>query len=70
VYGVTNRFREAESTMKRSIDILLDLLRKHDYLHPSLKEFTFSYAGMLQKLEWSNDQIINYLRKIAPELYQ
>jgi nephrocystin-3 len=63
----TNRINEAEPLSRRVVEILVNSSRTTEHLHPHLELAIDNYAGLLDAIGWSDEQIITQLRKIAPE---
>lgn len=66
----TNRLSEAEPLSRRAVEILINFPSASGYQHPHLQAFINNYGGLLQAMGWSEGQIYDQLRKMAPEFFK
>ncbi|MCF7918469.1 MAG: tetratricopeptide repeat protein [Candidatus Cloacimonetes bacterium] len=65
----TNRLGEAEPLSRRVVEIFINFTRSTSNQHPHLQKGINNYKNLLEAMGWSQDEIIDQLKKIAPELF-
>jgi len=65
LYGVTNRKEKAEPLLRRALAIFMTSL---GVKHPNTIGVISNYKHLLRTMGWSENQIIDQLRKIAPDI--
>ena len=65
----TNRLAEAEPLMRRHVEIFLKFTRTTGHPHPHLQAAVNNYAGLLQAMGRSRNEILATLREMAPEYF-
>jgi len=70
LYKATNRFSEAEPMYKRAVEILTDFTRRTGHPHPRLQNVINNYASLLRKMGYSEDEVIDRLKRLAPEMFK
>ncbi|MBN1567643.1 MAG: hypothetical protein JXA73_07335 [Acidobacteria bacterium] len=65
----TNRLAEAEPLMRRMVEIFLRVTRTTGYSHPHLHAAWNNHAGVLQAMGHSRNEILDTLRRMAPEFF-
>ncbi len=63
----TNRLSEAEPLSRRMVEIFIKFTHTTGHPHPFLQTAINNYGGLLQAMDWSEKQIGDQLRKIAPK---
>mgnify|MGYP002685705503 CR=1 FL=1 len=53
----TNRLEEAEPLMRRNVEIFLKFTRNTGHAHPHLQDAVHNYAGLLQAMGRSGEEI-------------
>ena len=66
----TNRLAEAEPLMRRTLQIFVKFTRATGHPHPHLQAAVNNYAGLLEAMGRSREDIMATLRRMAPELFQ
>lgn len=66
----TNRLAEAEPLMRRMVEIFFKFTRATGHPHPNLQDAVNNYAGLLQEMGRSREQILASLREMAPEFFE
>ena len=66
----TNRLADAEPLMRRALEILLKFTRSTGHPHPNLQAAVNNYAGLLEEMGWTEEQVLARLREIAPEFFR
>jgi nephrocystin-3 len=67
--GATNRLAEAEPLMRRHLDIFLEFTRATGQPPPHLQDAFNNYAGLLDDMGRSREQVMATLREMAPEFF-
>ena len=70
LYQATNRLSEAEPLMKRHLVIFLQFTRRTGHPHPHLEAAVANYAGLLMQMGHSKDEVIDRLKRMAPEIFK
>jgi tetratricopeptide (TPR) repeat protein len=70
LYKATNRLADAESLMKRVVEILLQFTRRTGHPHPHLKAAINNYSVLLRQMGFSEDEITDRLKRLAPEIFK
>jgi tetratricopeptide (TPR) repeat protein len=65
----TDRLAEAEPLVRRALEIFLNITRSTGHPHPHLQVAINNYAGLLQQMGRSEEQISATLREMAPEMF-
>ena len=65
----TKRLGEAEPLMRRMVEIFVKFTRATGHPHPHLQAATNNYAGLLQAMGRSREEIMATLRGMDPELF-
>ncbi len=66
----TNRLAEAEPLMRRHLEIFLNFTRATKRPHPHLQTAVSNYAGLLQAMGRSREEVMATLRRMAPEFFR
>jgi tetratricopeptide (TPR) repeat protein len=70
LYKATGRYKEAEPLAERTIVILIEFTRKTGHPHPHLQDAIDNYAGLLDKMGYSKEEITAKLKELAPEMFE
>ena len=66
----TNRLDEAEPLMERHLVIFLEFTRRTGHPHPHLEDAINNYGGLLMKMGHSRNEVIERLKRLAPEMFE
>jgi tetratricopeptide (TPR) repeat protein len=66
----TNRFAEAEPLMRRALAIRVKFSRDSGHVHPHLQDTVNGYAGLLEEMDMTQEQVLAKLREMAPEFFR
>ncbi len=70
LYIATNRLKEAEPLMERVLVILLQFTRRTGHPHPHLEAAIDNYSNLLMQMGHSQNDVIDRLKRLAPELFE
>ena len=70
LYQAMNRLAEAEPMMKLGVEILLRFTCRTGHPHPHLESAVENYAGLLRQMGHSEDEVIDRLKRLAPEMFK
>jgi hypothetical protein len=69
LYQATNRLKEAKPLMERQLEIFIEFTRRTGHPHPYLKRALNNYAGLLLQMGNSRNEVIDRLKRLAPEMF-
>ena len=66
----TNRLDEAEPLMRRVLVIVLEFTQRVGHRHPHLEAAIENYSGLLTKMGYSEDEVMERLKGLGPEMFE
>ena len=66
----TNRLAEAEPLMERHLVIFLEFTRRTEHRHPHLEAAIENYSGLLTEMGYSEDEVMERLKGLGPEMFE